>query len=88
MLFTSVNPAYLLIVYGLKCVLNGCLCTLNTGYSVQCTTLCTQHVVVISINVAVCKKPPLNTNEYDESKSLLLNNKLEFWPLNTTYRAA
>lgn len=35
------------------------------------------------------KKRPLNTNEYDESKSSLLNNKLEFLAIEyNVYRAA
>lgn len=83
MLFTSVNPACLFIVYMVS------MCIERS--SVQCI-----HTLFILYNVvhAACgdesqstllpakKKRPLNTNEYDESKSLLLNNELEFWPLN------
>lgn len=62
--------------------LKRCLCT---RYTVQCTTLRTQHVVVISINVVVCKKSDhwIRTNMMNLRARYWIIN-WNFWPLNTT----
>lgn len=64
------------------CALKRCLCT---RYTIQCTTLRTQHVVVISINVVVCKKSDhwIRTNMMNLRARYWIIN-WNFWPLNTT----
>lgn len=87
MLFTSVNPAYLFIVYGFQCVYWKVVC-MYCVLCTHCTTLYTQHVVVISINVFVCS----NNNKKDDHwiRTNMMNLRAcywiinwNFWPLNT-----